>query len=412
MTPVAELTDAPWLSNRVAQAALAALAGAGHQGFFVGGCVRNGLLGQLVNDLDIATDALPEQVMDLAKRAGLKAIGTGVAHGTVTVTNGHQVVEVTTYRQDVATDGRRAVVRFSRDMAVDAARRDFTMNALYADGAGHVYDPLGGLGDLRAGRVRFIGDAAQRIAEDRLRILRYFRFQAWYGDPQEGPQDEALAACAEAAEGVEGLSKERLGAEMRKLLAAPDPAPATATMAQCGVLWRILPGAAALALAPLVHLEGVYDVSPSWLRRMAALGLEPGEACAALRLSKAETRALEARKRALAAGGTWPQQAYRFGAEAARDAALIVQASLPAPPPVGLLDGLERAEAQRFPLTADDVIPPLAPGRAVGRGLASAEEAWVEAGFALSRDRLVEIALAAAARPEDPGPKDARPKND
>jgi poly(A) polymerase len=195
------------------QALCAAVLAGGYRIFFVGGCVRNAVLGEPVGDLDLATDALPEQVIRLAEAAGFKAIPTGIDHGTVTVLADGVPHEITTFRHDVQTDGRHAVVAYSTDLAQDAARRDFTMNALYADPAGEVIDPLGGLPDLLARRLRFVGDPVQRIGEDYLRILRFFRFSATYGDPALGMDVDALAACAELADGIDGLSRERIGAE-------------------------------------------------------------------------------------------------------------------------------------------------------------------------------------------------------
>jgi poly(A) polymerase len=232
---------APWLSAPATQAVCRALTAAGHQALLVGGCVRNALIGRPVADIDIATDAVPEAVMALARAAGLHAVPTGIEHGTVTVVAEHRPFEVTTFRRDVETFGRRAVVAYTREIAEDAARRDFTMNALYARPDGTVVDPLGGLPDLQARRVRFVGDARSRIAEDFLRILRFFRIHAWYGDPDGGLDPEGLAACAAHQDGLARLSRERVGAEIAKLLAAADPAPAVAAMAATGILARVLP---------------------------------------------------------------------------------------------------------------------------------------------------------------------------
>ena len=195
-----------WYKAAAPQRLCSVLDAGGHQALFVGGCVRNDLLGAAVSDIDIATDARPERVIELAKAAGLKPIPTGIDHGTVTVVVSGTAFEVTSFRTDVSTDGRRAVVAFSDDITADAQRRDFTMNALYAQASGAVIDPLEGLGDLRARRVRFIKDAAQRIQEDYLRILRFFRFSAWYGDPQLGFDPEALAAIGAHIDGLDGLS--------------------------------------------------------------------------------------------------------------------------------------------------------------------------------------------------------------
>ncbi|CAN0587043.1 unnamed protein product, partial [Ectocarpus sp. 12 AP-2014] len=197
---------------------------------------------------------------ELARVAGLKPVPTGIDHGTVTVVADHDPFEITTFRRDVETDGRRAVVAFADTLDEDAKRRDFTMNALYARIDGTVIDPLGGLPDLRARRVRFIGDATDRIREDYLRSLRFFRFHAWYGNPDNGMDSDALAAIASHLDGLESLSRERVGAEMVKLLAARDPAPAVAAMRATGVLGRLLPGADDRALAPLIHLEDVLGL--------------------------------------------------------------------------------------------------------------------------------------------------------
>lgn len=277
------ITDA-WLKDEGLQQVLHLLTDAGHLAFLVGGCVRNALLGKSVADIDIATDAVPDRVTDVARAAGLKVVPTGVEHGTVTVVVQGVPHEVTTFRRDVETFGRHATVAFSTCVEEDAARRDFTMNALYADAAGRIVDPIGGLPDLMARRVRFVGDADARIREDYLRILRFFRFHAWYGDAEAGMDEAALAACGANSAGLDTLSRERIGHEMRRLLAAPDPAPALAAMRATGVLARVLPGADPTALGPLVHLEPPY--APEWIRRLAVLG--GSEAEDRLRLSRAE----------------------------------------------------------------------------------------------------------------------------
>jgi len=245
-----------WLLHAGTQALCRALEVGGFQALFVGGCVRNALIGAPVNDIDVATDATPEMVTKLAKIAGFKVIPTGIDHGTVTVIAQGAVHEVTTFRQDIETNGRHAVVRYSTSVIEDAERRDFTMNALYARPDGVVVDPLGGLPDLVARRVRFVGDADARIIEDYLRILRFFRFFAWYGDPAQGVDVEGLAACAAHSAGIETLSRERVGAEFRKLLSAPDPSLAIAAMVQSGVLAAALPGADAKALPILGAFRG------------------------------------------------------------------------------------------------------------------------------------------------------------
>ena len=374
--------EGDWVSAEGTQAVLAMLARAGHQGWLVGGCVRDALLGRAVADVDIATDARPERVVELAAAAGLRSVPTGIDHGTVTVIAGGAAHEVTTFRRDVETDGRRATVAFADRLEEDAARRDFTMNALYADAAGVVTDPVGGLPDLRAGRVRFVGDPVARVREDYLRILRFFRFHAWFGDPEAGMDGEALSAIAANAEGIERLSRERIGHEMRRLLAAPDPAPALAAMAATGVLARVLPGADARTIAPLVHLEGA-ETPPSWLRRLVALG---GDA-EGLRLSKAEARDHAETAAAVSANAGAAELAYRHGREVARDA-MLIRAAGGLPLPADWREGIATGAAAEFPLRAADLLPRYA-GAALGQRLTELESRWIASGFTLSREQLL-----------------------
>ena len=373
-----------WLTRPATQALCAALQAGGHRVLFVGGCVRNALLGELVGDLDLATDALPEKVVRLVEAAGFKAIPTGIDHGTVTVLAGGLPHEITTFRRDVQTDGRHAVVAYSTDLAQDAARRDFTMNALYADPSGEVIDPLGGLPDLRARRLRFVGEPAQRIREDYLRILRFFRFSATYGDPALGMDAEGLAACAELADGIDGLSRERIGAEMRKLLSARDPAPALASMAASGVLRHVLSGADPRYVAPLVHLEA--GAPPHWRRRLVVLGGQDWDN--ALRLSRSE-QGLMARLRDQLGNALSPAAlGWRLGPEAGADAVLARAAVLESPLPDDWKADVARGAASRFPVTAADLMPALA-GPALGAKLAELESRWLASDLRLSRDDLL-----------------------
>lgn len=257
----------PWLESQATRAVMRALEATGGAGCarFVGGCVRNSLLGQPVDDIDIATRLRPEQTMAALKAAGLKAVPTGVEHGTVTGVSERRPYEITTLRRDVETDGRRAVVAFTEDWAEDAARRDFRLNALYADAAGTVFDPTGGgLEDAAAGRIVFVGEAETRIREDYLRILRFFRFYAWYGRGE--PDAVGLAACAALKGGMAQLSAERVSKEVLKLLAAPDPRAAVRAMAETGVLAQVLPQSQPLAL-----FEAMCDLTNDPVMRLSAL---------------------------------------------------------------------------------------------------------------------------------------------
>lgn len=382
--------EGDWLDHPGTQALMQALEAAGHKALFVGGCVRNALLDVAVSDLDISTDAPPETVSTIAQLAGFKVVPTGIDHGTVTVVVEGRPHEVTTFRRDVETDGRRAVVAFSDRIEDDARRRDFTMNAVYADRHGTVIDPLNGLSDLLARRVRFVGDPETRIREDYLRILRFFRFHAAYGDAAAGLDPAGLAACAALAEGLDGISKERITAELRKLLAARDPAPAVAAMFQAGVLARVLPGADPRALAPLVHLETGHpdgDQPPRWLRRLAVLGGDTDS----LRLSKAEARDLAALRTALGSADTPAALGWRLGETLGGDAVLARAASLGTPPPQGWQDEIRRGADARFPVTAADLMPALQ-GAALGARLKSLETRWLSSGLTLSKEDLLKEA--------------------
>lgn len=378
---------ADWLRAPALASVLAALEDGGHRAWLVGGCVRNTILGLSPGDVDIATDARPERVMEVMKAAGLRTVPTGIEHGTVTVVARGEGFEVTTLRRDVKTDGRRAVVAFTEDISEDAARRDFTMNALYARPDGTVLDPLGsGLADLAARLVRFVGDPRARIREDYLRILRFFRFHAWYGEPARGLDSAGLAAVRALAAGVVTLSRERVGHEMRRLLAAPDPAASVGAMAAAGVLGHVLPGAGEMVLARLITLEGKADAPPEPMRRLAALG--GNEAAERLRLSRAEARRLATLERA-ADGHDGPGAlGYRLGAGAGRDALLVRAARRGAALPEGWQDALAAGAAAEFPVTARDLMPDHQ-GAALGRRLRELEARWIASGFRLGRDELL-----------------------
>ena len=373
-----------WIGHPGTQALCKVLARAGCQALFVGGCVRNSLLGVPVADIDIATNARPEIVSNLAKTAGFRVVPTGIEHGTVTVIAQGLAHEVTTFRRDVETDGRRAVVAFSSDVVEDAARRDFTMNALYARADGSVLDPLGGLPDLIARRVRFVGEPQARIREDYLRILRFFRFYAVYGDPEGGIDAEGLAACAGNADGINGLSRERVGAEIRKLLGARDPAPAIAAMAQTGILAKVLPGSDAKALCILVHLEG--DEPPRWQRRLAILGgADPG---GALRLSRTEIGSNAAVRTEIGSMLTSAALGWKLGAEAASDVLLCRAALFETHLPKNWQAEIARGVASTIPVTAADLMPALR-GPALGKKLHEIQARWLASDLYLRKSDLL-----------------------
>lgn len=372
-----------WLTHPGTQALCAALAAAGFRALFVGGCVRNAILGEPVADVDLSTDALPEVVTKLAEAAGFKVVPTGIDHGTVTVIADGRPHEVTTFRRDVETDGRRAVVAFSDKIEEDAQRRDLTMNALYADAAGQVIDPRGGLPDTLARRVRFVGDPATRIREDYLRILRFFRFHACYGDPTGGIDPEGLAACATLADGLSHISRERIGAEMRKLLSARDPAPAVAAMSQSGVLAHVLPGADSRTLAPLIHLE--VDLPPRWLRRLAVLGGGVED----LRLSRQEEADLTRIRDHIGLGFGPAPLGWLLGAELAQDTLFARAAMLETPLPANWQADIAWGAAAVFPIVASDLMPALQ-GPALGARLKALQDRWLQSDLRLAKPALLQ----------------------
>ena len=321
------LPQAPW-TKREDLAGLVAALGEGNARY-VGGAVRDTLLGLDVKDIDVATPLVPNDVIAKLQAAGIRTVPTGIAHGTVTALLKEGTVEITTLRHDVSTDGRRATIAFANNWNDDAARRDFTINALYADPvSGEIWDYFGGLGDIAARRVRFIGDPDERIREDHLRILRYFRFQARFGSqPAESASEQA---CADLAATLKGLSRERVGMELMNLLALPDPSETVARMAELGVLGVILPEARPEALAALVAEERRQEVAPDALRRLASLlpadAESAGQVAARFRLSTAQ------KKRLMSATGRSANPprilAYRLGRDQALDRLLLTGADI------------------------------------------------------------------------------------
>ncbi|MEM9970285.1 MAG: CCA tRNA nucleotidyltransferase [Pseudomonadota bacterium] len=381
--------EADWLGDSRTQDVLAALTGSDEEALAVGGCVRNTLLDVPVTDIDIATSATPEKTTKIAEKAGFKAVPTGAPHGTITVICRDMPFEVTTFRRDVETDGRRAVVAFTDRIEDDARRRDFTMNALYARADGMVVDPLGGLPDVTARRLRFIENADDRIREDYLRSLRFFRFHAQYGDPDQGLDTQALDAVARNVDGLSTLPAERIGAEVRKLLAARDPAPALAAMAQTGVLNAVLPGADLIAIAPLIHLEGKTAQPPAFIRRLVALGGDDPNA--RLRLSRAEATERRTILAALGNGTPLSEIAYRHGAAIAWSVALVSAAMASAPVAAEVGADITAGSDATFPLSADHLMPRYE-GKALGDMLDKLERAWIDSGFQLSENELLAMA--------------------
>lgn len=375
---------APWMDAPAVRRLLAALAQGGVGARFVGGCVRDTLLGRAIGDIDLAVDKPPDLVVRALEAAAIKVVPTGIKHGTVTAVVERRPFELTTLRRDVETDGRRAIVAFTDDWLIDASRRDFTFNALYAAPDGTLFDPFDGGTDLAAGRVRFIGDADQRIEEDRLRVLRFFRFYAWFGHP---PIDgEGFAACRRNAATLGALSAERVAKELLRLLAAPAPADALEAMVEAGALDHWLPEfLGTRTLRALIERED----QPDPLRRLAAIVPTPGVA-RRLRLSTQETLRLElmlSPENEVQLDGdarNLRAQIYRLGTSLFIDRVLL---AVDAPGDWRTAVALARSwTPPDLPVTGADVLKlGLKPGRKVGNLLDAVELWWIAGDFAADR---------------------------
>ena len=412
------LQNAPWLNSGPTSRVLKLLNGGGEEARVVGGAVRNALLDIPIGDVDVATTALPEEVVRRAKEAGIKSVPTGIEHGTVTLVIDGQPFEVTTLREDTETFGRKARVSFGRDWVGDARRRDFTMNALSVGADGVVHDYVGGLDDIVIRRVRFIGDARARIEEDYLRILRFFRIHAAFG---AGEVDrEGYLACIAERDGLATLSAERIRTEMLKLLVADGAVGAVTAMMDAGLLQAIVGGVTyAGTFAAMIAAERTLSLKGDAMRRLAALAVAVTEdarrLATRLRLSNSEAKALDSM------GHRWwrlegmdearaKRRLYRLGEGAYRDRLLLAWARArndaePAPW-IELAQLPQRFTPPKFPLKAADFISRgVAEGPSLGHVLTLAEDAWLAAGFPLEPAALASLADQAVARlTRDPKP--------
>lgn len=372
---------------------------------YVGGCVRNALLERPVADTDMATVHTPERVVSLLKSAGIRTVPTGLSHGTVTAIIGKEPIEITTLRTDDVTDGRHAKVSYTQSWELDAHRRDFTINALYADTDGHVYDPTEqGLDDIKAARLRFVGKATARVTEDYLRILRYFRFLAWYGGDTTLDK-EALTACREHREGLKGLSAERVWSELKKLLSAPNPGRALRIMLTHEVLETLMPEASNVeGLEAFIKLEQRESLKPDPLLRLMAMSARDGMAMMLLTTRMKMSNAEKARLRGWADDGTTfePNMTerdmlaaiYTAGQRRAMDRCLIRAAGEPDAllsarwmTLVNLASGWTPPE---FPITGQDLIDAgITPGLAMGKRMSALKALWVKSGFTATKPKLL-----------------------
>lgn len=409
---------ADWLGEKHLQKLLAALKEGGEEARVAGGAVRNALIGQPVADIDVAATTLPEETIRRAEAAGFKTVPTGIEHGTVTAIAGGKVYEVTTLRADIETDGRRAKVTFGRDWKLDAERRDFTINALYAEADGTVVDLVGGVADIEARRLRFIGEAEARIREDYLRILRFFRFFAWYGDGR--PDAEGLKACARLKDGLGRLSAERVWSELKKLLSAPDPSRALLWMRQAGVLTAVLPesekwGIDAIhglvrtekdlgwAADPLLRLEAMVPPDAARMKILAErLRFSTGESerlkqWALTAAPEPKTTETELSKKLYFGDRQGFLDRLRLALAAARTRAVEDnQAMIEAGGFSRLLNFALKWEKPTFPIKGADLTElGASPGPKLGATLKELEREWADSGFILDRGALLERAAKA-----------------
>ncbi len=391
-----------WMTDKASRALMSALKGDAR---FVGGCVRDTILKRPIGDIDIATPLFPEEIMRRLAAAKIKAVPTGIDHGTITAVTDTRPYEITTLRRDVETFGRQARVAFSADWKEDSERRDFTMNALYLDEEGEVFDYHDGIKDLRAGKVRFVGDPATRIREDVLRLLRFYRFHAWYG--RGAADDAARAACRASTPLLPTLSGERVQAEILKLLAAKDPVPSVALMQEDGALARILPKLRGLdVLARLVQLESTTNSGPDALRRLAALLESGGDALARkLKFSNADRERLIALSEPVSLTSDAVEQRrllHRLGRELYTDRVLLTAAIANDTENVKkLLAAAAKWKPVAFPLRGADIAEAGVPeGPAIGKLLAELEAWWEEGDFKATRKQcLAELATRVEASP-------------
>lgn len=397
------LDPQPWMTSKSAQRVMSAL-DAIRPGCarFVGGCVRNALLGEPVADVDIATQLVPELVQKAMIAAGIAVHPTGIEHGTLTVVADSHPYEVTSLRQDVETDGRRAVVAFTDDWALDAQRRDFRINALYASPDGVLYDPTGGgLDDIAARRIVFVGDAETRIREDYLRILRFFRFQAWYG--RSLPDEEGLEACARLRSGLADISAERIWMETRKLVAAPQPLSALDAMKDAGVFGQLFPEAKGLELiGKLIRLEMQEDLGPDPMVRFLSLFWKDADAVHAvanrLKMSNEERHRLNwaVRDETPIWGGVTEHEVraalYRAGEQVIRDRIVLEWANDGSADWRDVHDLAEQWRRPTMPVNGSDLLAlGVTEGPAIGDALRRLEDAWIESDFALGHDELLAL---------------------
>ena len=378
--------ETKWLRNPSAQKLSKLYKSFGYQVLFVGGCVRNTILKMPVTDIDLATDAQPEEIIKIAKENNIRFVPTGLAHGTITLIIDNKNYQITTFRTDFDHDGRYAKVEFTESLLLDASRRDLTINALYCNHVGEVIDPLNGLDDIKKQKIKFIGNPNERIKEDNLRILRFFRFQAIYGNKNLEIDSIALEACHNHKSKLAALSKERITSELRKILSAPNPLEVIIKMNETGVLNELFQKVSIDSLEAYLKTEEKFKININWLGRLLSLQVTQKEE--SLKLTRCEFKFLKQTKSAIDNQIHVLEFSYYNGVENGKIYSILQNFRHNIILSKNLLNQINSLATKKFPITAKDLMPEIS-GKKLGEALRSLEDRWIKSNFTLSKKDLL-----------------------
>ena len=378
--------ETKWLRNPSAQKLSKLYKNFGYQVLFVGGCVRNTILKMPVTDIDLATDAQPEEIIKIAKENNIRFVPTGLAHGTITLIIDNTNYQITTFRTDFDHDGRYAKVEFTESLLLDASRRDLTINALYCNHVGEVIDPLNGLDDIKKQKIKFIGNPNERIKEDNLRILRFFRFQAIYGNKNLEIDSIALEACHNHKSKLAALSKERITSELRKILSAPNPLEVIIKMNETGVLNELFQNVSIDSLEAYLKTEEKFKININWLGRLLSLQVTQEEE--SLKLTRCEFKFLKQTKSAIENQIHVLEFSYYNGVENGKIYSILQNFRHNIILSKNLLNQINSLATKKFPITAKDLMPEIS-GKKLGEALRSLEDRWIKSNFTLSKKELL-----------------------
>ena len=378
--------ETKWLRNPSAQKLSKLYKNFGYQVLFVGGCVRNTILKMPVTDIDLATDAQPEEIIKIAKENNIRFVPTGLAHGTITLIIDNKNYQITTFRTDFDHDGRYAKVEFTESLLLDASRRDLTINALYCNHVGEVIDPLNGLDDIKKQKIKFIGNPNERIKEDNLRILRFFRFQAIYGNKNLEIDSIALEACHNHKSKLAALSKERITSELRKILSAPNPLEVIIKMNETGVLNELFQNVSIDSLEAYLKTEEKFKININWLGRLLSLQVTQEEE--SLKLTRCEFKFLKQTKSAIENQIHVLEFSYYNGVENGKIYSILQNFRHNNILNKNLLNQINSLATKKFPITAKDLMPEIR-GKKLGEALRSLEDRWIKSNFTLSKKDLL-----------------------